>query len=169
MTVRSAMPQIALMESLSKTLRTTPTTALPQLDHAMKHGHLTAERATRMLETMTTTAEVFSTGIDAKSMGELLEMRRAIEQRCLNLQKSWFDSWRQWALYSAGVTNANTLSKLSEREINISLQAGQIVQQQVTGVLTLLENIEIEYAYWLQNKLEEKKHKNAMNLKKSPQ
>jgi hypothetical protein len=49
------------------------------------------------------------------------------------------------------------MSKFVERECNIAGQAIALVMKQVTDIAGLEENIEVDYAYWVSEKLAEKK------------
>jgi hypothetical protein len=52
---------------------------------------------------------------------------------------------------------ANTMSKLVERESNIGVQFGQLLGAQLTDLVGLQENIEVDYSYWINGKLAEKR------------
>jgi hypothetical protein len=47
---------------------------------------------------------------------------------------------------------ANTLSKFIAQEMNISADISAVVKNQMTGWANLLENIQVDYSYWLSQK-----------------
>ena len=75
-------------------------------------------------------------------------------QRLFTLQKGWERDWKDWVL-SDQIKGANTISKLAEREGNIVAQFVQLLGAQGTDLIGLLENIQVDYSYWVHEKLSE--------------
>ena len=135
----------------------------PPMNHIQKAGELQSNRAARAIGSATATAQVFAFGIDLESWSELLQMQDAAWQRLRTLQQSWLQYWNRWLVYSDGIKGANTMSKLVEREGNIGAQLTQLVGNQITGLVGLQENIEVDYSYWISEKLNEKRKSVAIS------
>jgi len=83
---------------------------------------------------------------------ELCQMQDAVWQRQCRLQDSWLQGWLDWANEFRQARGANTVSKLVEQEFDLVAQWHELVSGQVTDVVSLLENLEINYAYWVNEK-----------------
>jgi hypothetical protein len=132
-----------------------PAIATP-IEHMTKAGTLQADRATRALHTVTAAAQLVASGIDPAMIGELSQMQIATIERMRTLRESWSKDWESWWHYAAQLRTSNTMSKLVERETNIFAQMGQLLGSQITDWMGLQENIEVNYAYWLKQKLDQK-------------
>jgi hypothetical protein len=63
------------------------------------------------------------------------------------LRAGWIEDWTGWMRYADQIKAANTMSKLFEMEANILAQATQILGRQVTSLVALQENVEVDYSY----------------------
>ena len=79
-------------------------------------------------------------------------MQDEARRRMLQLQRDAVGDWFAWYRYADQIGGANTMSKLAEREYNTLAQATQLVGEHSTGLMALLENIQISYLYWLHEK-----------------
>jgi|HubBroStandDraft_1064217.scaffolds.fasta_scaffold40685_1 hypothetical protein len=129
----------------------------PVLRHALKAQTLQGNLVARAMGNAVATAEVFAFGIDQESYEELSRMGEAVWSRLRILREGWVRDWQNWFLYADKINGANTMSKLVEREGNIAAQFAQIVGEQVTGMVGLQENILVDYSYWINEKLNEKR------------
>ena len=68
-------------------------------------------------------------------------------------QQDWLRGWAVWNQERASIKGANTVSKLVEQEFNLMAQIGQLLLNQTTNLVALQENVEVAYAYWLNEKL----------------
>jgi hypothetical protein len=139
-------------------------TVHPVVNHALKAGELQTNLAARetnlaarAIGNVSATAQVFAFGIDAESLEELAQLRAAAWQRLNALQTGWMRDWKHWFQYSGQIKGANTMSKLVEREGNIAAQFAQLVGKQVTDLVGLQENILVDYSFWINQKLREKR------------
>ncbi len=137
----------------SVTVQPKPKTHVPVIDHALKAGALQRNATTRALANLAATAQAFAQGLTAEDMEELLHMSQAACQRLFALQKGWAQSWTEWFRYADQVKGANTMSKLVEREMNTLAQMGQILGNQMTDLVGLQENVEVDYFYWVNKKI----------------
>ena len=134
-----------------------PPNANPVLHRTMRAAALRFDWAARAMGNASATAQVFALGIDAESMEELLQMQQAAWRRLLDLQSGWMEEWKSWIAYADQIKGANTMSKLAERENNIVAQLTQILGNQATDLVGLQENIHVDYSYWINQKLSEKR------------
>ena len=80
-------------------------------------------------------------------MKETRDLQRAAWRRYAALQKNWAAQWAGWFDYADRIKGANTMSKLVEMESNILAQAAELLGTQITSLVTLQENIEVDYTY----------------------
>jgi hypothetical protein len=130
-----------------------PSTAPSAVSHAVTAGKLGTNQALRVAGSATDTMRAFAGGIDPASVAELLQMQQAVWQRYATLSRTWSDSWQQWVRYASMIGGANTMSKFAEREYNIFAQAQQIASGQMVDMIGLIENVQVDYQYWISEKL----------------
>lgn len=89
---------------------------------------------------------------DPAVWSESMHLAAAVAQR-LHLQGL---NWRKGCTILlndyAQLRQANTMSKLVEKQCNLTLQFGQLLTSQATDFLSLLENIDVDYGYWASRK-----------------
>lgn len=134
-----------------------PKTNVVPLDHALKARAVASDRLARGAAATLATMQLAARGIDAGTILELAEMQDAVRARCKALSEGWVKGWEAWAQYADQLKGANTMSKFVERECNILAQAMALMMKQVTDISGLQENIEVDYAYWVSEKLAEKR------------
>jgi hypothetical protein len=122
------------------------------VDHALKASALQYERTMRLADSVTATARLFAFGMNADAWNDLWQMQSAVRGRMSQLQKNWVQGWFAWMRYADQIEGANTMSKLAEREFNIMAQAAGLFGEQSTSLIALMENIEVDYLYWLNQK-----------------
>ena len=128
----------------------------PAFHHALRAVALQSDWATRSMQNASASAQVFALGIDADSAEELLQMQHAAWQRLFALQSSWAQDWKNWIQYSDLIKGANTTFKFVEREGNIVAQCVQLLSKQAADLMGLQENIDVDYSFWINQKLSEK-------------
>ena len=151
----TTMPLRNELASFVKPLSSGTTPAHPLVNHAMKNAELRANWAARSVINASMTAQVFAHGLDIEGWRQLWQLQAAVWQRAQELQAGWIENWTNWLHYAAQVKGANTMTKLLEREGNISVQFGQLLSNQATDLMGLQENVEIDYAFWVNQKLNE--------------
>ena len=128
----------------------------PAFHHALRAVALQSDWATRAMHNASASAQVFALGIDAESADELLQMQHAAWRRLFALQSSWAQDWKNWIQYSDLIKGANTTFKFVEREGNIVAQCVQLLSKQAADLMGLQENIDVDYSFWINEKLSEK-------------
>jgi hypothetical protein len=84
---------------------------------------------------------------------ELWQMQEAVWQRQSRLQDGWMQGWIAWTNEFTRARGANTMAKLVEQECDLVAQWHELVSGQATDVVGLLENLQINYAFWVNEKL----------------
>lgn len=85
---------------------------------------------------------------------ELVAIQQAIFTRCGQQYNEWVEGLGQIAADYNQLKAANTVSKYAEQEFNMAAQFQALVSEQLTNWVGLVENIHVDYAYWLSQKRE---------------
>lgn len=83
---------------------------------------------------------------------EMLAIQQAVMQRMQQQHQAWIDGCADVSLEYRQLKKVNTLSKLIEQEYNIMAQWHALIASQMSNWAGLLENIHVDYAYWLSQK-----------------
>jgi hypothetical protein len=125
--------------------------------HMRKTANVWGNWAARAAGTGFATTALLPWRIDPQSWpqiwGELWQMQDAVWQRQRQLQDNWMQGWRAWSQECTQARGANTMSKLVEHGFDLVAQWQELVGGQATDVVSLLENLEVNYAYWVNEKL----------------
>ena len=127
------------------------------MPHMRKAADVLGNWAARAAGTGFATAALLPWRIDSQSWPqiwqELWQMQDSVWQRQRQLQDNWLQGWLAWSNECTQARGANTLSKLVEQEFDLVAQWQELLSGQATDVVSLLENLEINYAYWVNEKL----------------
>jgi hypothetical protein len=126
------------------------------LKHFEKARQIQSNWLARTTRNGVAAAQLLVHGLDAQSYDELCGLNQAAWQRMRDLQSAWTNEWASWLSFATTLKGANTMSKFVEREGNIFAQAVAQFTAQATDLAGLLENIDVDYGYWLQEKLASK-------------
>lgn len=131
-----------------------PSTTVPPalVEHALQRYSLLTRHLTKHAHHSMTTAAMLSQLTPAQTWQELGQIQEAILQQTRQLQQSWISDWNAWFGEFPQFKQANTMSKLVEQEFNLVGQFVRLLQNQATDWFSLLENVEINYGYWLSQK-----------------
>lgn len=83
---------------------------------------------------------------------EMAGMQQAVLQRMHAQQDEWIKGVGSILTEYHEMKQANTLSKLLEQECNMASQLGSLATSQMTAWIGMLENIQIGYSWWLNQK-----------------
>lgn len=129
----------------------TPVWSAPLL-RAQKMQMLAGQLVGTSLRNEVGTATLLPMSLDASLWQELLDIQHAILERVAQQQQNWWDGCKDvYAEYSQ-LKMANTLSKFVEQEYNVVAQFNALVANQAASWAGLMENIHVDYAYWLTQK-----------------
>jgi hypothetical protein len=84
---------------------------------------------------------------------ELWQMQASVWLRQCQLEENWLQRWFAWAQECTQARGANTMSKLVEQEFDLVGQWHEMMSGQATDVVSLLENLDVNYGYWVAEKL----------------
>jgi len=127
-----------------------PATLSPApLLRAQKLHLMLAQFAARGIGHGAATAAVLPLRLDAESWKELQAMQQSVLQRWQQQQQGWLDGFAALAQEYGQSRQANTLSKYVEQEYNLVAQFGALVADQAAKMAGLLENIQVDYGYWM--------------------
>ena len=135
-----------------------PATATPPvaLQHAAMHGQkaqlLLQQMLTRGMANQMATATVLPLQFDADTWNELVSMQLAVADRLSQQQRDWAQGVTEIVRDYSRLRLANTLSKFIEQEYNLGAQLGALMTSQVSQFVNLLENVQVDYGYWIAQK-----------------
>lgn len=130
------------------------TTSLPiPLAHAATATHLMQKQVARQFHNAMLSAGLSMRLSDPEVLGEWMQLQAAVAQR---LQQQNQDLGKGCAVlvddYSQ-LRQANTMSKLMEKQFNLISQFGALMSSQATNLVELLENVQVDYGYWASQKV----------------
>jgi hypothetical protein len=147
----SPSSQVDAAPSLGQLMVPTPSASLHQ--QVLKAHNLMAGWAARSAATHIAAARLFAFGMNTQTWTELLLLNEAAWQRGWKLQENWLRGWKAWSQECRRVRRANTMSKFVEQEFDLLAQLGHLLSDQATDLVTLQENIDVDYGYWVNEKL----------------
>jgi hypothetical protein len=124
------------------------------LERTQKMNMILFKQALYFIENSRGTSLTAKILLDGETFREFLSLQNAVISRALKQQESLIDGFMDVIGKYKGMKNVNTLSKYVEQEYDIVSQCGNLINKQVTGWTGLLENIQVDYAYWLSQKKE---------------
>jgi hypothetical protein len=134
--------------------------ALPQhlplwpmpLMRAQKAQHLVQQVLLRGMSNQCGTACMLPLHADAKTWQEWWSIQQAIARRVQAQHQTLIDGLAGVAENYAELKMANTLSKFLAQEMHIVADVNALITNQMTGWANLMENIQVDYGYWLSQK-----------------
>lgn len=160
-----ATPAVASAQSTMELLPPTPQTSSPApaevtapitptapLLRAQKMNMMVGQLLARSVSNQVSTAVVLPTSLDPDTWSELSMIQQAVLRRIQQQQKDWLQGCENIAQEYSQLKLANTMSKFVEQEYNIVAQFGTLVSNQAASWFSLMENIQVDYAYWISQK-----------------
>ncbi|WP_028103683.1 hypothetical protein [Pseudoduganella violaceinigra] len=127
--------------------------ALVPLDGAANTGTLMQRQVTRMLHNGMLSAGLVTRIGDPVVWGEWMQLQAAVMRRLNQQNLNWSKGCEILANDAAQIRHANTMSKLAEKQCNLVSQWALLLSSQTTDLVTLMENIHVDYGYWASQKL----------------
>lgn len=125
--------------------------SLPVLGRAHQWATLSSEMATRVatnvLDAMATLPARLPS--DTRLWDELMTLNQAALERLLALQADAHNGYTQWVSESVQLRQVKTLSNLVVQEGNLAAQLGTLMEAQLTNWVSLMENLQVDYGYWV--------------------
>lgn len=128
------------------------TNAVAPLAHAMTTQRLTQKHAARMVHNSTLSLGLATRLWDPVVWNEWMQLQAAVVQRLQLQNLNWRKGCAILADDYAQLRQANTMSKLMEKQCNLMSQSAQLLTSQATNFVALLENIDVDYGYWASQK-----------------
>jgi hypothetical protein len=147
-TQRAAAPEAAA--TLGKAVPAAPRAVAGR---ATNLGVLVGESATRAATSAAASTAVFALAPNAQTWSEWVALQTAVAQRLGQLQQSWWQGWGVWLEEFADLRRANTLSEFTEQQYNLFARLGELTKDQTSSLLSLQENVQVDYGYWASRKL----------------
>lgn len=126
---------------------------LPVVEHLLKRYSLLSRQLTQNTHNGWTSAALLPFSTRPQTWQELFQLQQAVLQQVEQLHQGWLSGWTAWLGEFAQLKRVNTMSKLVEQEFNLAAQFVLLLQDQATDWTSLQENIEVNYGYWLSEKL----------------
>lgn len=126
-----------------------PKTHVAPVDHALKASMLQADQMRRATHAAASVTRLLASGAYGPAWAQCWDLGDAARQRLEQLQRGWVQDWFTWWDYCRQIEGAGTLSKFSEREINIVNQALQLASAHTVDLLSLMENVEVDVMHVL--------------------
>lgn len=127
--------------------------ALAPLANTMKANALVQRQAARMLHNSVLSAGLASRLADPQVWSEWLQLQWAVMQRLHQQNLDWRLGCAILAEDFALIRNANTMSKMAEKQGNFFSQWTLLLTNQATSLFELMENIHVDYGYWASQKI----------------
>lgn len=109
-------------------------------------GHLLVNQSTQAVQA---TAALPSLALDGSAAGESMAMAEAVTRQWMSLHAQWLEGLAELGQEMGEFRHTNTMSKYVDQEVNLVQQALALVSTQATATVRLLENIQVNLAWWL--------------------
>lgn len=109
-------------------------------------GHLLVSQSTQAAQAA---AALPAMALDGAAATEGAAMTHAIAKQWMSLHAQWVEGVAELAQEMGQFRHANTMSKYVDQEVNLVQQSLALVSNQATATVRLLENIQVNLAWWL--------------------
>ncbi|WP_085317049.1 hypothetical protein [Derxia lacustris] len=120
---------------------------------AYKFAQMLGQVGARSFQNGVMSASVLPFHADRGTWAELLQMQTAIAGRLQDQQRLWLEGCSALAAEYEQLQQAKTLSKFVLQEYNVFSQFGALVAAQAASYAELIENVQVNYAYWAEQRL----------------
>ncbi len=125
------------------------------LAHAMTAQRLVQKDATHLVNngamTMALAAKLWNPSV----WSEWTQLQAAITQRLYDQNQDWHKGCAILVEDYGQLKQANTMSKLMEKQGNLVSQSAALLTSQTTNFVALLENIDVDFGYWMSQKIQQ--------------
>lgn len=115
--------------------------------------NLLNNRAARLFNNGLISAGMAAYAMDSQVWEESLQLQTAVMQRLQEQNDNWLRGCAVLMQDYVQIKQANTMAKLVEKQFNLVTQWSQLLTNQATDLIGLLENIEVDYGYWVSQKV----------------
>jgi hypothetical protein len=121
--------------------------------HTQTANTLIKRRVGRTMRNCMSTVQLMPQLAQADTLDELLQMQSAVMRRLQQQNQAWIEGCAALVHDYTQIKQANTMTKLLEQQFNLFANFGQLMNAQITGLVGLQENIEVDFGYWAHQKL----------------
>lgn len=125
------------------------------LAHAMTAQRLVQKDATHLANNGAMTMALAAKLWDPAVWSEWTQLQAAIVQRLYTQNQDWHKGCAILVDDYGQLRQANTMSKLMEKQGNLISQSAELLTSQTTNFVALLENIDVDFGYWASQKLQQ--------------
>ncbi|WP_156924435.1 hypothetical protein [Derxia gummosa] len=123
------------------------------LRRLVKFGQMVGQVGNRAVYDGALSAAVLPLRFDHKTWADLMQMQMAVLQRLQNQQRAFVEGVTAIAGEYEQLQQAKTLSKFVLQEYNVFAQFGALLANQMAAYAELMENVQVNYAYWAEQRL----------------
>lgn len=123
------------------------------LTHAMTTQRLMQKDATHLVNNGALSMALAARLWDPTVWSEWAQLQAAVVRRLCSQGQDWKNGCTILLEDYGQLQHANTMSKLLEKQSNLMSQSAELVTSQTTNFVALLENIDVDYGYWVSQKL----------------
>ncbi|GHD62191.1 hypothetical protein [Jeongeupia chitinilytica] len=116
-------------------------------------GQLCSQSVSRQWNNGLTAAAALPSLATPDTLYEAWALQLAVWQRLQKQGEQWWNGLAAIGAERGELRRANTLSKFFEQEYNLYAQFGELVSGQFTNLLELMDNIQVDYGYWIAQKV----------------
>lgn len=103
----------------------------------------------RSAQAMQTATALPALAFDPQALQQMLALSGAVVQQWMSLQAQWLDGLTELGQEAGELRQANTVSKYVDQEMNLVQQSLALVSAQTTATARLMENLQVNLAWWL--------------------
>lgn len=129
-----------------------PAMAPAPVKRAQKFHLLLSELMTTSAGNHMATATLWPVLFRPEVLAEFFAFQKAVMARIDQQNRNWVESCAAVAQEYSQLGAANTLSKLVEQEYNVFAQFHAVAAAQAASWAGLMENVQVDYAYWIAQK-----------------
>ncbi|USX27867.1 hypothetical protein NHH73_06150 [Oxalobacteraceae bacterium OTU3CINTB1] len=126
--------------------------ALTSVAHVLTTHRLAKKYAASMANNGALSLSLATRLWDPEVWNESMQLQAAILRRLQAQGQNWRTGCTVLLEDYGQLRQANTMSKLLEKQCNLSSQFAQLLGNQATDFVALLENIDVDYGYWASQK-----------------
>lgn len=127
--------------------------ATAPLAHAATAQRLLQKDATHLVNNGALTLALAARLWDPVVWSEWTQLQAAVIERLHAQHENWHKGCAILIEDYGQLRQANTMSKLVEKQSNLLSQSADLMTSQATSFVALLENIDVDYGYWASQKL----------------
>ncbi|GJJ04546.1 hypothetical protein RugamoR64_50840 [Duganella rhizosphaerae] len=131
------------------------TNTFAPLAHAMTTQRLVQKDATHLVNNGAMTMALVTKLWNPTVWSEWTQLQAAIAQRLYDQNQDWHKGCAILVEDYGQLKQANTMSKLLEKQGNLVSQSAALLTSQTTNFVALLENIDVDFGYWMSQKIQD--------------